>query len=194
TPFGGPVGADTPTLKLDDAEERWAAMFLAANGASTEDLIVGIHPGASIPAKRWPLERFAEVATEILRRRDAKVLVFVAPDGYGESLAVIPGVITAKVGLRDLIALVARCDLLVCNDSGPMHIAGALGVPTVSVFGSGIQRWFSPLGERHHLLTAEHSARVPAGGTDSATPFDIAGVRTSQLLDAVNEVLGSNRS
>jgi ADP-heptose:LPS heptosyltransferase len=52
-----------------------------------------------------------------------------------------------------------------------MHIAGALGVPTVSVFGSGIQQWFSPLGEGHRVLT------------------DIAGVATSQVLDAVNAVL-----
>jgi ADP-heptose:LPS heptosyltransferase len=80
-------------------------------------------------------------------------------------------VITVKVNLRELVALIQRCDVLVCNDSGPMHIAGALGVPTVSVFGSGIQQWFSPLGEGHRVLT------------------DIAGVATSQVLDAVNAVL-----
>ena len=78
--------------------------------------------------------------------------------------------------LRELIALLPRCDVLVCNDSGPMHIAGALGVPTVAVFGSGIEQWFSPLGEGHIRLT----------GVESVT--------TAQLLDAVDATLRANRN
>jgi ADP-heptose:LPS heptosyltransferase len=71
-----------------------------------------------------------------------------------------------------------------------MHIAGALGVPTVSVFGSGINRWFSPLGNGHRLLTAERGASVLREDANSVTPFDVAGVGTSDVLDAVSEVLG----
>ena len=76
-----------------------------------------------------------------------------------------------------------------------MHIAGALGVPTVAVFGSGIEQWFSPLGEGHHLLTVEKSASKTAdrsGG--SVKPYDITGITTGQVLDAVDAVLGANRS
>ena len=80
------------------------------------------------------------------------------------------------MNLRELIALIQRCDVLVCNDSGPMHIAGALGVPTVAVFGSGIEQWFSPLGEGHRLL----------GDLTSVTP--------SQVLDAVDATLRANRN
>jgi heptosyltransferase-2 len=175
-PFGGPVTVDSPRLNVSDAERRWATAFLAAHGASTETRIVGLHPGASIPAKRWPLERFTEVAASVARTPNAKVLAFIAPDGYGEQLTQVPGVAGAKVNLRELVALVSFCDVLVCNDSGPMHIAGALGVPTVAVFGSGIQQWFSPLGKGHNPLT----------GLETVT--------AAQLLDAVDATLRANRN
>ena len=175
-PFGGHVEGAPARLKVNEAEGRWAAAFLAGHGISANDRVVGIHPGASAPAKRWPLDRFVQVAAAIAQRPGVKVLAFVEPEGYGDAVARVGGVIAAKVSLRKLIALVQRCDALVCNDSGPMHIAGALGVPTVAVFGSGIQQWFSPLGEGHNALA----------GVESVT--------TAQLLDAVDATLRANRN
>jgi heptosyltransferase-2 len=187
-PFGGHVDAAPARLKVDEAEGRWAAAFLAEHGISANDRVVGIHPGASVPAKRWPLDRFVQVAAVLAQRPGVKVLAFVEPtasrfplpasrlEGYGDAVTRVNGVVPAKVDLRQLIALIQRCDVLVCNDSGPMHIAGALGVPTVAVFGSGIQKWFSPLGEGHIRLT----------GVESVT--------TAQLLDAVDATLRANRN
>lgn len=175
-PFGGRVQAAPARLKVDEAEGRWAASFLAKHRISANDRVVGIHPGASVLAKRWPLDRFAQVAAAIAQRSGVKVLAFVEPEGYGDAVARVGGVISAKVNLRELIALIQRCEVLVCNDSGPMHIAGALGVPTVAVFASGIQQWFSPLGEGHNLLA----------GVESVT--------TAQLLDAVDATLRANRN
>ena len=193
-PFGGPVASEAPRLKVDESEQRWATEFLSGHRISVTDRMVGIHPGASVPEKRWPLERFTEVASALAKRSDVRVLAFVEPRGYGESLAQAERVITAKVNLRELVALIERCEVLVCNDSGPMHIAGALGVPTVAVFGSGIEQWFSPLGEGHHLLTVETTRQQKADRGGSVKPFDIAGITTSQVLDAVDTVLRANRS
>jgi len=175
-PFGGHVEGAPPRLKVNEAEGRWAAAFLAGHGISANDRVVGIHPGASVPAKRWPLDRFVQVAAAIAQRAGVRVLAFVEPEGYGDAVARVGGVIAAKVNLRELIALIQRCDALVCNDSGPMHIAGALGVPTVAVFGSGIQQWFAPLGEGHRLFS------------------EITNVTASQVLDAVDSTLRTNRS
>jgi heptosyltransferase II len=175
-PFGGPIEAAPARLKVSDAERRSAAAYLAEHGVSADDRVVGIHPGASVPAKRWPLDRFAEVAAALAQRPGVKVIAFVEPEGYGDAVARVGGAIAAKVNLRELIAMIARCDVLVCNDSGPMHLAGALGVPTVAVFASGIQQWFAPLGEGHNPLT----------GVDSVT--------TAQVLDAVDAALRTNRN
>jgi heptosyltransferase-2 len=175
-PFGGHGQGVPARLRLNDAEGRWAAAFLAEHGISGDDRVVGIHPGASVPAKRWPIDRFVQVAAAISQRPGVRVLAFVEPEGYGDNITRVNGVIAAKVNLREMIALIQRCDVLVCNDSGPMHIAGALGVPTVAVFGSGIQQWFSPLGEGHNPLT----------GLETVT--------AAQLLDAVDSTLRASRN
>ena len=193
-PFGGADPVEVPRLRVSGAERRWADEYLLQRGISSTPTVIGIHPGASVPEKRWPLERFMEVGKALSKRGDVRILVFVDPAGYGASLAAIDGAVAVQVGLRELVALTERCVLLVCNDSGPMHIAGALGVPTVSVFGSGIEQWFSPLGEGHHLLTVGKSRAEKTEGAPSLNPFDIAGVTTLQVLDAVDAVLRASRS
>ncbi len=93
------------------------------------------------------------------------VLAFSDPEGYGAELGEIAGVTIARVELRQMMALVERCRLLVCNDSGPMHVAGAMGIPVVALFGSGVAPWFSPLGDGHQLLAADSAhADVQRGG------------------------------
>jgi ADP-heptose:LPS heptosyltransferase len=174
-PFGGSVEGTTTRLKVNEAERRRAADFLAAHGVSPNDRVVAIHPGASVPAKRWPLKSFVDVARVLAQRPGVKVVAFVDPEGYGDGVARLERVIRAKPNLRELIALIQRCDVLVCNDSGPMHLAGALGVPTVAVFAADIQQWFAPLGEGHRFLS------------------DIASVTPSQVIDAVDATLRANR-
>lgn len=193
-PFGGAARLETPRLSLSQSEQRWAEQFLSERGISKEETVVGIHPGASVPEKCWPLERFLEVGKVLSRRAGVRILVFVDPMGYGASLGAIEGAVTAQVSLRQLIALTARCRLLVCNDSGPMHIAGGLGIPTVAVFGSGIEQWFAPLGAGHQLITAEGSGGSLTDRGGSVRPFDIRGVTTSQVLRAVDVALDASRS
>lgn len=174
---GGPVVTASPNLHVSEEDRETACRFLAENGIATDEIVIGIHPGASLPEKRWPLDRFCEVARELALKPGVRVIAFADPAGYGESLGYIDGVISAKTTLRELIALMERCSLLVCNDSGPMHLAGGLGVPTVAFFGSGVARWFAPLGDGHELITAGES------GIQSIPP--------SSVLDAVERVLAA---
>jgi ADP-heptose:LPS heptosyltransferase len=139
--------------------------------------------------KRWPLERFLEVTKAMATQPGVRVLAFAEPSGYGSELFAIPGVVGAQVGLRELMALIERCSLLVCNDSGPMHIAGALGVPTVAMFGPGVEHWFAPLGGGHEILRPEQDKPLPnpgAGRQEIRTPREI---RSSQVLEAVERAV-----
>ena len=188
-PFGGAQSVQVPRLHVEESERLWANGYLASRGVLKDDPVVGVHPGASLAEKRWPLERFREVATATAAQPGVRVLAFAEPSGYGAELFAIPGVVGAKVGLRELIALIERCDLLVCNDSGPMHIAGALGVPTVAMFGSGIEQWFAPLGEGHEIMRPERD--TPLSDAESPrpgirTPRDI---KTAQVMDAVGRAV-----
>ena len=138
-PFGGNGSIATPRLRVSPTERQWAAEFLRANGVPANAKVIGVHPGASIPQKRWPLEHFRDVVQALTGRNHVRVVVFIDPQGYGAPLAEIGGVISAKVGLRELMALIERCDLLVCNDSGPMHIAAAVTDKLLS-----IHTWSNP--------------------------------------------------
>jgi heptosyltransferase-2 len=171
-------------------EQIWATEFLEANGADPSKLLLAVHPGASVPEKRWPIDRFENLSRELGSRTNVDVLAFIDPAGYGASLARVAGVIPAKVELRQMIALLARCDLLVCNDSGPMHIAGALGVPTVAVFGSGIDRQFAPLGDQHEMVTAGVARGHEQQRAGARGPYDdVADVPISKVLDAAERGL-----
>jgi len=183
-PFGAGGPVTTLRLRVSPAERQWAENFLRSNGSTSNAKIIGVHPGASVPEKRWPLERFREVVQALRRHKGARVVVFIDPQGYGASLGEIEGVISARVGLRELMALIECCELLVCNDSGPMHIAGALGVPTVAVFGSGVNLWFAPLGEGHRLITHDD-----VDNSKSFKPYDVGAIPTLRVLAEIDAAL-----
>ncbi len=121
---------------------------------------------------------------------DLRILAFADPSGYGNSLAQLAGVAVARVGLRGLVALIGCCDLLVCNDSGPMHIAGALGVPAVALFGGGVEKAFSPLGTGHVIVSADEGpARL--ANRHPGEPAAVSSIPVSRVQDAVRLVLQS---
>jgi heptosyltransferase-2 len=188
-PFGGAVTVQVPRLYLNESERQWAGGYLASRGVAKEDLLVGIHPGAGLVEKRWPLDRFREVAAATAARPGVRVVAFAEPSGYGAELFTVPRVVQAQVGLREMMALIERCSLLICNDSGPMHIAGALGVPTVAMFGAGIEQWFAPLGEGHEILRPdqdEPESDPPVRGQRVREPRQI---RSSEVLEATARAL-----
>jgi heptosyltransferase-2 len=117
--------------------------LLSSRGIEDQDLVVGLSPGAAYgPAKRWPVERFAAIGDRAIREWGAKVVVIGTEQekAFGETLisATTPGAVNfcGMTGLGDALALIKRCRLFVSNDSGLMHVAAALKVPTVAVFGS----------------------------------------------------------
>lgn len=185
-PFGGPLELDPPRLSITVEEKEGADAFLQAHGIGPSATVIGVHPGASESSKRWPLEKFAEVTRPLASRPGLRILVFVEPGGYGARLANDPRIVLAQVGLRELVALIARCDLLLCNDSGPMHIAGALGVPTVALFAKGVERSFSPLGSGHRVVSPDNMPQ----GFDVPGP-SIAHIPTAAVRAALDSALAS---
>jgi heptosyltransferase II len=121
--------------------ERAAVARLAVRGGATPGVpLVGMAPGASWETKRWPAERFAELAARVLAG-GAQVALTGSPAERAildEVKQRVPGVLTFANDLPMplLSAFIERCDAFVANDSGPMHIARAVGVPTLALFGS----------------------------------------------------------
>lgn len=129
-------------LPVSEERKREAKGLWRAWGVGEKGLVVGLNPGAAWGrSKRWLPERFAEVGDLFARELGAKVALF----GSQEELPLVQGisrrmqtpslVVAGKDNLKNLPALLARCNLLVTNDTGPMHIAASQGVPLVVLFG-----------------------------------------------------------
>jgi len=141
-----------PRLTLLPEERQVAAATLESMGIAPRDLIVALHVGGSHPTKRWPAERFAEVADSLAESYGARIVVLVDPEGHGAHLPLRTHACYVTPSLRELMAFIGSCDLLICNDGAPMHIADALGVPVVAVFTSGNPRWYGPSGKHQKVV------------------------------------------
>ena len=124
-----------------------------------ECLVIGMAPGATYgPAKRWFPERFAAVADRLIDVRPAQVLLFGSFEDRKSTDLVEQNArhrlinLTGKSSLKETIALISKCDLFISNDSGLMHIAGALNIPTVAVFGSTNPVTTSPVGDKSVVI------------------------------------------
>lgn len=149
--FGISGQVDSPRLFVTPAEESDAVRFLRENGIAENDFVIGINPGAAYgSAKRWYPEKFAGVAQQLSKKWSAKVVVFGGPGEAGiaadieQCLAGECLNLAGKTTLRQLMALIGRCNFFVSNDSGPMHMAAALGVPLAAIFGSTDHSTTSP--------------------------------------------------
>lgn len=146
------VGGGTE-LFLSPEERREARIYLQWLGRASAPIdparpIVCLHAGATWPAKRWLPARFGELADLVRARIGARVILTAGPGDRATTEEVLKHS-TASLNvldalpLRQLAAVLAQCAVVVSNDAGPMHIAAALGVPTIGIFGPGEEDiWF----------------------------------------------------
>ena len=137
---GATDGDGELAMRLSEDERAWARNFTHNKGAALASSLVGIHPGGSSFDKLWPARNFAYVADHLAQKFGTEIMIF---GGTGEDVLVDkvreimthPSISAAGISLRQSAALIERCSLFICNDSGPMHIAAALKVSTVALFG-----------------------------------------------------------
>jgi heptosyltransferase-2 len=149
--LGKPILSRQPHLRLKEEEQEWAEQYLAERGVKTEEFVVAIHPGARSAIRQWGEGNFVVVAEQLSAKFPVKILWFQDP---GQTSAVLKPkqCVPLSLPLRQFMSVLQRCDLFICNDSGPMHIATALGVPVVGIFGPTEPTWFGPLGEDHQVV------------------------------------------
>jgi ADP-heptose:LPS heptosyltransferase len=147
-------GGEAVSLKLPLQSVSKARLLLQPLG--TDDYIV-IFPGASIPEKRWSVKRFGEAAKKLVKNGYKIVVVGGREDrSAGEAIAGSGGLNLASLTtLAETAAVIARSCLVISGDSGVLHIAAGLDIPTISLFGPSCATKWAPRGEKHIVLNRQ---------------------------------------
>ena len=144
-------------FRLSPDEIATAKTHLASWGIGADTFLIGIHPGGSSFDKRWPEKQYAELADRLSREHNATILLLNGPE-EAELVENIQDAMQSRAiryapeTIRELGALLSCCDLVVCNDSGPMHLAAALDVPMVAIFGPTDHVAWHPLSENASIV------------------------------------------
>jgi len=176
---GDPLIYVQPLLPVDPAAEAWCDSLLASSGIRPVALI---NPGAGWGAKRWPVEEFAKVARG-LSQHGFRVLVNAGPGEEQMADVIVKGTAGAAIplamSLDQLVALTRRIALCVAGDTGPLHLACALGKPVVGIYGPTDPSRNGPYGASFRVLRSPQSRRdhsrkpEPEAGLLTITPQEV---------------------
>ena len=139
------------SVELQQSVDRLMKSVIPSNNG----LIIGIHPGVGQPIRRWPLEYFARLADLICERLNASVLIFGAESEKTLAETILGNMrnknkafsLAEKLPLDAFLVALKKCDLFIGNNSGPGHMAASLGIPTLGIYGGGVDaKQWGPVG------------------------------------------------
>ncbi len=180
------LGIDTDdrseVMTLTAQDKLLARNFLRQHGVDDNDVVVAIHPGAGKLQNRWPVEKFAELATAMHRQFSVRLIVTWGPKEKELGLDLrrrlpFEPIVVHGLSLRQLAALLSHTDVFVCNDTGVMHLAAAVSTPLVAIFGPTDPKEWKPIGKKFIALRGEKQRCENVG--------------VQQALQAIQSLLGA---
>ena len=189
----------TPT----ESEQAHADNMLASADVQPDERFAILNPGGNNPAKRWPADRFAAVADHLAKSYHLRVLINTAPAEIDIARQIIDAAASDPVALADhnstlgaLKPLCQRAAIMLTNDTGPRHIAAAMGAPVVSLFGPTDPRWTTiPVRALDNarpaeiILVADPSLPPDQSSNDHPERCAIDRISTDRVLDAIDALL-----
>jgi len=191
-------------LNIPDAARRRAAELVGT--ATLSAPLVGIQPATGRRIKEWDPVRFAELGAEIARTRGASVVLI----GSAADKLVLDAVrhawpsgvpiteLPPDVDLVVLAAVLERLSLFITGDTGPMHLAAAVGTPVLAIFGPSLPTRYAPLSPRSRIVRIDihcspcNLLRQPPTRCLNRVPDCLAGIATADVLRAANEMLDAS--
>lgn len=186
-------------MPVKSEDEKIIERFFSLNGLSGKDLIIAVHPGASCPSKRWSAYRFGRLSDELIEKFKAKIVIIGGPSDVKIVQEVKTGMLNQPItlseehSLGEVAALLKRCRVFISNDSGPVHIAVAVGTPVISIFGRadpGLSpnRW-GPVGPNDIVIHKDagckeclaHNCKINFKCLDTITVEDVLSAAESLL-------------
>jgi ADP-heptose:LPS heptosyltransferase len=163
-----------PRLTSGLADDREVDKLLRKTKADADAPLIGLFPGAGHVGRRWPLERFAELADFLVRNDGVRVVVFVGPEERALSRQMremFPSdtVMVRDLSIRQLVAAQARLSVFVSNDTGPMHLAAAVGTPIVMLSDHRAPDTYVPINEPKRVIRSSAVAELSVEEVYAAT-------------------------
>ncbi len=144
------------SVVLNENDKRFADLYFSQN-FSANDFVIGISPSGGWPSKKCDPIKFAEIADDIIQKYNAKILVVWGPGDKAEADKIIElmkekTLLAPPSQIREMAALMSKCKIIIANDSGPMHIATAIGTPVLSLHGPTDPKLQGPFGDKHEWV------------------------------------------
>ena len=181
-PLGIRNAARIPILKTNNAADLAVDALLKKEKAQSGELLVGLFPGAGHASRIWPLEHFAQLADHLVRNERVRIVVFAGP----EEKEMVPHmrprfpagtIFFDRLTIPQLASAQARLTFFVSNDTGPAHIAAAVGTPVIVIYDRPDPHSFVPIGDQHRLIFGRSILDIPV----------------AQVYKAAHELLALNR-
>lgn len=176
-----------PRLATQSGDDREIDKLLAKSKADAGAPLVGLFPGAGHASRRWPLAKFAQLADSLARNDAVRPVVFVGPEEariISEIRAAFPApsVVLDRLSIRQLASLLARLAVFVSNDTGPLHIAAAVGAPIVLLLDERAPDSYIPLSEPKRVIQRGAISEIEVEEVYEATRALLAAGRVAQLF------------
>jgi heptosyltransferase I len=176
-----------PRLMPRAEDNRAIDAMLRKSKAETGVPLVGLFPGAGHPGRCWPLERFAQLADFLIRNDKVRPIIFLGPEERHmapqmRALFPSPCVILDKLSIPQLAAAQARLAVFVSNDTGPAHLAAAVGTPIVVLIDVPTPHAYVPLGTSQRLMFSESITAIEVEEVYASTRELLSAGRTATLF------------
>jgi ADP-heptose:LPS heptosyltransferase len=186
-PLGVKDAPRTPKLRTRVEDDKAVERLLAKEKADSGVPLVGIFPGAGHPSRRWPLENFSELADKLVRNDEVRIVLFAGPEErelVQEMRGAFPknAIIFDRLSIAQLASALARLSVFISNDTGPMHIAAAVGTAVVILLDQRAPRSYIPFGEGHRVISGKHINRLTVEQTYTAARELLTTGRTATLF------------
>lgn len=175
-----------PRLVAVDDERIAARKLLRNHGILGDKPIIAVHPGASQTVRRWDPTRFSAVLDRLADGSGAQLFIIRDPEGHSETIQTRNEIPRLSLSLREMMAVIAESSVLLCSDSGPMHIAGALGTPVTALFGPQVSAWYGPRGARDRVVSVTEMACRPCfDACIHASVICMEGISSASVVESV---------
>lgn len=200
--YGFPASERIPKLFLNESDRAWGREYWMGKGVTPEEreTAIIIHPGSGSKKKVWPLDRFLKLTEVLQQHLSSRILVVLGPAEGPETRKTFenerPGfsILARGLSLIQLASVMEGCRLFVGNDSGVSHLAAALGIPTLAIFGPTDPKIWSPRGRNVIVIRREiHCSPCPQERFFQCQHFEcLKGIRLEEVLDGIRKVAYKN--